>query len=307
MWHGLPCQCSHHRSSTRMDLTVFYTVFRFLSLFCYRTDEIYNRLDYFLFIFHFGVVVGTIVVQIFFFNQIFEFDGNIVLMLLDIVQITLPIICHGVILLEAFFLRNHDAYIRKSITEMDQRLFTTKEERLLLYKKMLRKTGHHGFLMLAVTIVIPIVVAMRLYPDLVERGWAISILYKYWSNFVTKMYICMVVHFYTLIASRLQRMYQILQERKFEVNYGNLLKQTRRNVNDLWSIQELLVKRFSKSFVLIIGTHFCYVIVELFFTMRRIRLGKFQYVKESAITFIPNACTCLALLITSQVVYITVR
>lgn len=290
-----------------MDLTVFYTVFRLLSLFCYRTDEIYNRLDYFLFICHFGFVVVNIVVQIFFFHKIFEFDGNVVLMLLDVIQISGPIICHGVILLEAFFLRKHDVIIRKSITEMDQRLFTTKEERLVLYKKMLGITGHHSFLMLAVTIVMPIVIGMRLYEDIVERSWAISIFYKYWSVFVTKMFICMVVHFYTLIASRLQKMYEVLQERKFDINYGGLLKETRQSVKDLLSIQELIVKRFSKSFVLMMVMQFCYVIIEVFFTMRRIRLGKLKYVKESALTFVPNLFTCLALLQVSQVVYVTVR
>lgn len=288
-----------------MDLTIFHTIVRLLSLFRNRTDEKFNRLDYFLFICHFGSVVTSLIVQYFYFHKIYAYEANNVLMLLDFIQMTGPIVGHGVIILEAFFLRKLDADIMKIIIALDKKLFSSKKERWVLFRRMLRRTGYHAFFMLAFAVVVPIVICIRVFPDKQERSWGIGVVYRVWSSFVTKLYFCMVSIYFTYIAARLQKIHDILEERKFEIN-GNLLKETRDNVNVLWRLQELLVKRFAISFVLTIALYFCYAMIEIFFVVRRLRLKKFDYILESAIMFLPKMFTFLTLLQAGQVMIITV-
>lgn len=294
------------RSSSRMDLNnTFHAIFRCLSLFSNTTEERFNRLDYFLFTCHFGGVIGSIVAQYFYFDKIYAFEGNAVLMVLDFIQITGPIVGHGIIILEAFFLRKYDVNIMKMINGMDKKLFTSYKERLVLFRRMLVITGYHAFFMVTVAVVVPIIICIRVFPDKQERSWGVGIVYKVWSVLVTKLYICLVAYYFTYIASRLQKIHDILEDRKLEIN-GNLLKEAKDNVNILWRLQELLVKRFAVTLVLMIGLHFCYAIIGIFFLIRRLKLKKFKFMMDSVLLMLPDVFTFLTLLQANKVVYVMV-
>lgn len=284
----------------------FHAVFYWLGLSLYRIEKRFGFLEYFLFTFHFGFsIISSLTLQYWKADSIYSFEGNTVLMFLDLIQINGPILGHGLVLLEALFRRKLDAEIHKRISEINRRLLRSPEEEKRTFRKMLSMTAHYAFAMVVSALVIPIYIFVRVIKDKEESSWGKGTLYKMWSLFVTRLYIVMVCYFFAYIASRLDKIREILQENRFEIN-GYFLKDTKDNVNLLWTLHKLIIKRFSVTFVYIVGLQFCYAIIDIFLLIRRLKLKKFKFLLESLVSMLPNLLSFLALLRVSTVIYIVV-